>query len=196
MSKSQPVRNNKTIVKNPHFDERNPVTVEKITNKKPTLRLEILKFFEANPKTRLTIRGIRIAISKQAGDDMGKGSRQFERTLKELADDNIIKREKCECHTTNLYSYNNHVITDSEGDYITTNKTEMKLMKAMRKYGELTIPFCTETLKIPKRTAGGALDRLFKGGVFSSAYETRIKNKKGVIYHVYYPRDYGKPRNI
>lgn len=196
MSKSQPIRNNKIIVEDPTFDERKPVNVKRIQSKKPTLRLEILKFFESNPSVRLTIRGIRIAISKQAGDDMGKGSRQFERTLKELGDDHILKREKCECHTTNMYSYNKHTITETEGEYVTTNKTEIKLMKAMRKYGELTIPFCTEKLKVPKRTAGGALDRLFKGGVFSSTYETRIKNGRGVVYHVYYPKDVGTPRNI
>jgi hypothetical protein len=196
MSKSQPVRNNKIIVKNPISDERKPVMVKKIESQKPSLRLELLKFFERNPDMRLTMRGLRIEITKQSGAEMGRGSRQFERTLKELSDDHIIKRTKCECHTTNMYSYNNHVITDSEGDYVTTNKTEMRLMKAMREYGELTIPFCTETLKIPKRTAGGALDRLFKMGVFSSTYETRIKNSRGCVYHVYYPSNYGTPRNV
>ena len=196
MSKSQPVRNNKIIVKDPIFDERKPVMVKKIESHKPSLRLELLKFFEKNPDMRLTMRGLRIEITKQSGAEMGRGSRQFERTLKELSDDHIIKRSKCECHNSNMYSYNNHVITDSEGDYVTTNRTEIKLMKAMRKYGELTIPFCTEKLKIPKRTAGGALNRMFKMGVFSSMYETRIKNNRGCVYHVYYPSNYGTPRNV
>mgnify|MGYP003653853962 FL=1 len=192
----KPVRRNKIIINNPLLDERDPVMIKRVENKKMTLRIELLKFFERNPDMKLTMRGLRSEITKQSGVEMGRGSRQFERTLKELADDHIIKRGKCECHTTNMYSYNNHVITDSEGDYVTTNRTEISLMKAMRKYGELTIPFCTEKLKIPKRTAGGALNRLFKMGVFSSMYETRIKNSRGCVYHVYYPSNYGTPRNV
>jgi predicted HTH transcriptional regulator len=183
MYRRKPIRHNKIIVSNAQFVNKEPTHVKNPILKKPTLRMALLKFFEDNPDVKLSIRQVR----KKIGNHMG--SRQFERRLKDLADDNILKRIKCECHATNMYSYNNIKLTETIGNYTTTNKTEKTLINAMKKYGELTSPFCVETLKIPTRTAGEALERLFKGGVFSSMYEMRSKNSRLMTYRVYYPRN-------
>lgn len=180
---NKPIRRNKIIIENPQFIKQEPVQIKTPYIRPPTLRMELLKFFENNPDIKLSIRQIRKKIGNQIG------SRQFERRLKDLADDKIIKRIKCECHTTNLYSYNNIKMTERVGDFTTINKTEKTLIKAMKKYGELTAPFCVKVLKIPSRTAGGALQRLFKGGVFCSMYEIRTKNDKILTYRVFYPRN-------
>lgn len=183
MYKKRPVRSNKIIVENPQFIKTEPTRIKNPILKKPTLRMELLKFFENNPDEKLSIRMIR----KKIGNQMG--SRQFERRLKDLADDKILKRTKCKCNATNMYSYNNIKLTETVGSYITTNKTEKILIKAMKKYGELTAPFCVEVLKIPSRTAGESLGRLFKGGVFSSTYEMRSKNNRIATFRVFYPRN-------
>ena len=183
MYNKKPIRQNKVIVENPQFikHERSQIKVPIIP--KPTLRMELLTFFENNPNMKLTIRGIRKKIGNQIG------SRQFEKRLKDLADDKILKRVKCECNATNLYSYNNKKMTESVGKFTTINKNEKILIKAMKKYGELTAPFCVEKLRMPSRTAGIALHRLFKGGVFSSMYEIRTKNDRIATYRVFYPRN-------
>lgn len=181
MYKTKPVRPNKILVENPKFIVK-PFNVKIPKIPKLTLRMELLKFFESNPDVKLSVRDIRMKLSNKMG------SRQFERRLKDLADDGIIKRDKCECHVTNMYSFNNIKLLETIGDYTTTNKTEKTLIKAMRRWGELTAPFCVEALGIPTRTAGEGLERLFIGGVFSSMYETRSKNNKLAVYRVYYPK--------
>ena len=183
MYRKKPIRVNKVIIDNPQFIKTEPTQVKNPIIKKPTLKMELLKFFEGNQDVKLSIRQIR----KKIGNEMG--SRQFERRLKDLADDEILKRTKCGCNATNLYSYNNVKLTETVGNYTTTNKTEKTLINAMKKYGELTAPFCVEVLKIPSRTAGESLGRLFKGGVFSSMYEMRSKNNRIATFRVYYPRN-------